>query len=272
MILVHSSLRAPPPEIRPRSGPVAKLGEEVERVSEPEGDALEDGADERAAVVADAQAGERAAGVGIGVGSALAGEVGEEDEALGSRRPVACLAPAVASKRRLRRGRVAQPRERTGRGEHHAHGVPGAGRGVAEGVHAGFGVGGERVERGEHDARGAERHRHRARAGRPPRRARRRPGRRRRRRRACRPRSRRTPPGSRVRSGANPGRSRARRGPRRSRCGARRRAAACPRRPTRRWRARRSGAGVRSPWAARSGRCVRRRPARGGAATGASAR
>ena len=47
---------------------------------------------------------------------------------------------------------AAQPRQRAGGGQHHAHLVPGAGHGVAEGVHAGLRVGPVLGQRGEHDA------------------------------------------------------------------------------------------------------------------------
>ena len=92
-----------------------------------------------------------------------------------------------------RRDDVAQPAERAGRGEHHAHRVPAAGHGVAEGVHAAVRIGGEARERRR---RRRPRCRARRRAGpvRPPRRrAHRRPGHRRPRRPARRPRSGRAP-------------------------------------------------------------------------------
>ena len=75
MIRSHSSERAPPPDDAAALRAHAELDEQVERVAQPVGDALEHRADERAAVVAQAQPGERAARVGIGVRRALAGEV-----------------------------------------------------------------------------------------------------------------------------------------------------------------------------------------------------
>ena len=56
---------------------------------------------------------------------------------------------------------AAQPRQRAGGGQHHAHLVPGAGHGVAEGVHAGLRVGAVLRQRGEDDAGRAHRHRQR---------------------------------------------------------------------------------------------------------------
>ena len=56
MIRSHSSERAPPPETRPRSGVDAELAQQVERVAQAVGDALEHRAGQRAAVVAERRA------------------------------------------------------------------------------------------------------------------------------------------------------------------------------------------------------------------------
>ena len=55
---------------------------------------------------------------------------------------------------------MAKPRERAGRGQHHAHRVPGAGHRVAEDVHPRLGVGRIAGQRGEHDAGRPEHDRH----------------------------------------------------------------------------------------------------------------
>ena len=70
-----------------------------------ERDALENRAGERAAVVAEAEADERAARVGVGVGGPLAGEVGQEDQALGAGGPVLGLFEEGAECRRPGRWR-----------------------------------------------------------------------------------------------------------------------------------------------------------------------
>ena len=49
----HSVLRVPPPETRPRSAPTPSRASRSQRVAQAEGHALEDGADQRAAVVAE---------------------------------------------------------------------------------------------------------------------------------------------------------------------------------------------------------------------------
>ena len=56
--------------------------------------------------------------------------------------------------------RVGEPAQRARRREHHAHAVPAAGHGVAEGVHARLAIGRERVGGGEDDAGRAEHDRH----------------------------------------------------------------------------------------------------------------
>ena len=96
----HSSLRAPPPETRPTVGRDAQLGDQIQAVAQAEGDALEHGADQRRSVVAQAQPDERATGVGVGMGRALAGQIGQEGQALDTRRATGRRRPAVGSNRR----------------------------------------------------------------------------------------------------------------------------------------------------------------------------
>ena len=199
-----------------------------------------------------ARPGERAARVGVGVRRALAGQVGQEGQALDAGRPRRGLGgqrvEVVAG-----RDDVAQPAQRARRRQHHAHRVPGAGHGVAERVHAGLRVGAVRVaarrtrrrrcpsdDRGRAPAAidaGAERARGLVAGARGDGHA---GGR------ACRD----TSGDSSARRQPRRGRPPARAAPRRSSAAARRRAAACRRRRRRRSRARRSAAGGRSPWAA----------------------
>ena len=141
----------------------ADLAEQVERVAEPERDALEHRPDEGAAIVAQPESDEGTAGIGVGVRGALAGEVGQEQQALAPRRPggggVDELAVAA-----VRGHDVVQPAQRAGRRHRHPHGVPGAGDRVAEGLDAGASVGLEALLGGEDDAGGPEHDRRRARA------------------------------------------------------------------------------------------------------------
>ena len=65
-------------------GADAQLPQKLERVAQAVGDALEDGAGERRAAVLEPEAGERGAGVRVGVRRPLAGEVREEQHALGA--------------------------------------------------------------------------------------------------------------------------------------------------------------------------------------------
>ena len=218
----HSSQRAPPPETRPRSRAHAELAQQVERVAQPVGDALEHRAHERAAVVAQRQAGERAARVGVGVRRALAGEVGQEREPLGARAPSAAAAATSVVEAAPGAAVSRSHGQRARGGEHHAHRVPAARDGVAERVDArALGRRANARQRGEDDARGARARPRAAPAGRRPRRARRRPGR---------PRPPRPGSPSRglardlgrleQRAAATRGRARARRAPRRSSAGA----------------------------------------------------
>ena len=257
----HRSLRAPPPDTRPSAGRPAQLDDQVERVAQPEGDALQHRAHQRAAVVAHGQPGERPARVGVGVRRALAGQVGQEQQPLGpggprrgrrgqlvvrARRarscraasrsepaadsitPIACHAPGTAWQNACTR-----PCGSAANRSSAANTTPDVPSTTDTGP-------------GPVDA-DAERAR-RLVAARP-----RRPGCPRR----CCPRHRRA-----LEQRRQPRRSRA---PERSstsslqRAMRRRRAAACRRRRRRRSRARRTGAGARSPWAARSARSARRR-------------
>ena len=154
---------------------------QVEAVAQAERDPLEHGPDQGGAVVTQAEADERAAGVGVGVGRTLAGQIGEEGQALDPAVPPARRRPAA---RRTGSGASAcwaQPQRPGGR-QHHAHHVPGRPGGR-----------GRRRERGRAGRRGSGRRRRtrllrcRARstarrAGRPRRRMLRRPDRRPRRR------------------------------------------------------------------------------------------
>ena len=90
-IRTQRSLRAPPPETRPDGRPDAERAQELERVAQAVGDALEHSTCERAAIVAQREAGERAANVRIGVRGALALQVRREQQALGARLPAGGL-------------------------------------------------------------------------------------------------------------------------------------------------------------------------------------
>ena len=106
--------------------------------------------------MAQAEPGERAARGRVGVGRALAGEVGREQQPLDPGLPV-----RRASEQLVVRAphRLAQPLQRAGGAEHHAHDVPRLRHGVAEGVHARLGVVRVAVQGGEDDAARAEHHR-----------------------------------------------------------------------------------------------------------------
>ena len=134
--------------------------QELERVPQPERDALEHRTDEGSAVVVHREADERAAGVRIGVRRALSREVRKEEETVRPGVPASGLGDEVVE-RRLGRKAVAEPLEGPGGGEHHAHGMPRARHRVAERVEPACGLGPVVRERGEHDARGAEHDRER---------------------------------------------------------------------------------------------------------------
>ncbi len=116
--------------------------------------------------VSDRQADEAAAGVGVGVRRPLAGEIGQEEQAPRCR--PAPLGPRRPADRRFRvspacRGRVglaqfvAEPLQRAAGAEIHAHDVPAAVDGVAEGMHAAQRIDFHFVAVDEHHAGGADR-------------------------------------------------------------------------------------------------------------------
>ena len=107
--------------------------QELERVPQPERDALEHRTDEGSAVVVHRQADEGAARVRIGVRRALSGQVRKEEEAVRPGRPTTGLGDEIVE-RRLGREAIAKPLQGAGGGEHHAHGVPCARHRVAERV------------------------------------------------------------------------------------------------------------------------------------------
>ena len=118
-----------------------------------EGHALEHRPRQGAAVVAQAEPGEGAAGARVGVRRALAGQVGREEQPLDPRLPLRRAAQQLVVGAP---DRLAQPLQRAGRAEHHAHDVPRLRHGVAEGVHARLGVVRVAVQGGEDDAARAE--------------------------------------------------------------------------------------------------------------------
>ena len=134
-------------------GPHTEVAEKLERVSKRVGNPLERCARERAPVVAERKPDVRSPRRRIRVRRALARQVGGELEAFRPRRPALRLdveRSVVDDKHML------QPRERTGRAEHHAHRMPRARHRVAEDVDARTVVGGVSREDGEHDTRGPE--------------------------------------------------------------------------------------------------------------------
>ena len=145
-----------------RAGIDAQIPQQLERVPQPERDAFEDGAHEGSAVVAKLKAHERAAGVGIRMRRALSGEVGQEEQTVRAGIPALRLADEL-SECRTRRSHVAEPLQRAGGRQHHAHHVPGPRHSVAERMHARPRIRGEGGQRGEHDARRTEHDRERAR-------------------------------------------------------------------------------------------------------------
>ena len=107
------------------------------------------------------QAGEGAADVRVGVRRALAGEVGREEQALGSRRPVRRSGIELGQ---VGGERVPQPGRGARGAEHDPHRVPRPGDRVAEHVHARLGIrlvagqdGEDDAGRAEHDRGGAGR-------------------------------------------------------------------------------------------------------------------
>ena len=133
----------------------AKLADEVERVAQAERDPLEHRADQRAAVVAEPEPHKRRPSVGIGVRGALAREVGEEQEPFGPGRPRGGLGDRAGRRRRPGRRHPAA----TAANRRLTASRPSRARRpdrVAESVYAGAGIRRELLERGEHDAGGAE--------------------------------------------------------------------------------------------------------------------
>ena len=104
---------------------------------------------------------ERAARVRVGVRRPLALQVRREQQPLGAGRPALGLGVELAVRRAP--SDAAEPRERAGGREHHAHRVPRVRDGVAEDVHAPLGVGRVAGEHREDDARRPEHDRDRAR-------------------------------------------------------------------------------------------------------------
>ena len=113
--------------------------------------------------MAELEPGERSPGRGIGVRRALAGEIGRKEEPFGAGPPWLGLCDEVGEGR-VRRQPVAEPLQRSRRGEHHAHRVPLVGHRVAERVHARLRIGRERRQRGKDDAGGSQHDRERPRA------------------------------------------------------------------------------------------------------------
>ena len=104
----QSALRAPPPETRPVEGSTPSRRSSSSDVAQPEGDALEHRPDERATVVPELEADERAAGVGVGMRRPLAGEVRREEQAVRTGRPPLGLREQLAE-----RGIGREPRRET---------------------------------------------------------------------------------------------------------------------------------------------------------------
>ena len=146
---------APRPTARDAAGHRldTELGEQLERVAQPEGDTLEHGPGEGAPVVAERKPRERTPRIRIGMRRSLSGEVGSEEKSLGARGPRGRVGEQL-----LVAGaeHIVQPAERAGRREHHAHRVPGVRDRMAERVQARLRVGGVRGQRREDDPGGAE--------------------------------------------------------------------------------------------------------------------
>ena len=131
MIRSQVSERAPPPTASARVEVGAGVLQHALAVGEGVGDALHHRLGQVADAVGLRQADEGAAGGGVVVRRALAGEVGQEGHGRGRLdRPTA--SPRSAA---LLAGDARQPLEAVGGREDHPHLVPGVGDGVAEGVH-----------------------------------------------------------------------------------------------------------------------------------------
>ena len=94
------------------------------------------------------------------MGRALPGEIGKEGESLGPGGPSGGVCGELVV-RDPGGGRVPEPSQRAGCGQHHAHRMPSAGDGMTERVQASPGIGREPVQGREHDAGGAEHDRQR---------------------------------------------------------------------------------------------------------------
>ena len=117
-------------------------------------------------LVADRQPDERAARQRIRVGAALAGEVGEEQQAAAAGRRGRSLVDE-RPELRSRGQRVAEPAQAAGGRQHHGHHVPAPGHRVAEGVDPAGRLHERRRRRRERHAGGPERKRHDALVHRP---------------------------------------------------------------------------------------------------------
>ena len=116
--------RRPAPDASSESRRPNATPSSTERTSAPRG---------RAAAGAD----ERAARVRVGMRRPLAGEVGREEEPLGARRHASASPTSPSTE--TSGARRSEPLQGARRREHHAHRLPGAGDGVAEGVDCGPG-------------------------------------------------------------------------------------------------------------------------------------
>ena len=150
----EAAARASAGDPRPRCLDTERA-KQVERVREAERHALEHRPDERAAIVAQLEPHERAAGVGIGVRRPLAGEVRQEQQPFRIRWPCRGLGDEGIERHVLGEG-VVEPLEGAGGREHHAHRLPRVRTRVAEGVDTRLGIVRVGRKRREHDSRGPE--------------------------------------------------------------------------------------------------------------------
>ena len=157
----------------------ARVDHQVEAVPEAERDALEHRPGEVRSAMGEREPHKRATGIRIRVRRALAGEVRQEHEALGTRRDRRGLLDQRAE-RLAGRDRVAIPAQRAGGRQHHRHQMPASGRRVAERVDATLGLVERAIGRGEDHARRAQAQGDDPRVHRAPRRRHSRSGRRRR--------------------------------------------------------------------------------------------
>ncbi len=136
----HRSLLLPPPvALIWFAGRNPGRPHQFERVPQTERHTLQHRTRQMSPAVVDRQTHERAPGEGVGVRGALPGEVGKEQEAIapgGDRRR---LLDELLERDPGREG-IAEPTQAARRREHHAHEVPPAGEGVAEGVEPALGL------------------------------------------------------------------------------------------------------------------------------------